>query len=166
VKLSLDTLKNVPEGGLTEFIWDIHKNCSLDTDTWPRGFRIAELTIRFRSEMDNGGIQQYITNHPDYSRPYQDDALADVKECLECLRLIGAKESAGLLTEALALYQRYGWPFDPDKRWLDFPPEAVAVCNSIDDRWFNEEGPEPSYTRDWRYGEHYLRAHLDECVVE
>src|SRR5258707_470667 len=61
VKLSLKTLKNVPEGELTEFIWDAYLN-GLDSDTSP-GLRIAKLTILFRSEMDNGGIQQYITNH-------------------------------------------------------------------------------------------------------
>lgn len=61
MKLSLETLKNVPMDELTEFIWDAYLN-GLVSETAP-GIRIAKLTILFRSEMDNGGIQQYLTNH-------------------------------------------------------------------------------------------------------
>jgi hypothetical protein len=170
---SLETLKKVPEGELTEFIWQFYLDHFSPDSNLSRGFRIAKSTIIFRSEMDNGGIQQYITNHtctpiadPELLAKYNSKALADVKECLESLKLIGAKESAELLEEALALYERYGWPFDPENRWLDFPPSDEAICERIDERWFNPDGDECSYSRDWRCGENYLRQNLSECVVE
>jgi hypothetical protein len=64
-RLSLETLKSIPEDELTEFMWDFYLDNLMATPDFdlPRGFRIAKLTILFRSEMDNGGIRQYITNH-------------------------------------------------------------------------------------------------------
>jgi hypothetical protein len=174
-KLPLETLQKIPSGRLSEFIWDYyleHFNMNPEP-TLPRGFRIVKSAIIFRSEMDNGGIRQYITNHsatpiddPQIQKEQDAKALAEVEEDLAALRLIGATESAELLTEALALYQKYGWPFDPEMRWLEFPPEAEAICESIDHRWFHPTGNEPSYSRDWRCGERYLREHLTDCVVE
>jgi hypothetical protein len=174
-RLSLETLKKVPSGQLTEFIWDFyldHFRFGPDSNL-PRGFRIAKSAIIFRSEMDNGGIQQYVTNRtatpnddPQIKKQRDSNALTEVEKDLEALHLIGATESAELLTQALALYRQYGWPFDPEMRWLDFPPEAEAICKSIDNRWFHPDGPDQSYTRDWRCGERYLREHLDDCVIK
>jgi hypothetical protein len=175
-KLSLETLKNIPEGQLTDFIWDFyldHFNGSPDS-ILPRGFRIAKLTISFSSEMDNGGIRQFITNHtcgmiadPAELAQRNSAALAEVKECLEALTLIGANESAELLKEALALFQKYGWPSGPapDEDEIDLL-EFDTICESIDDRWFKSNGPETSSTRDWCCGEQYLREHLEDCVID
>ncbi len=174
-RLSLETLKSIPEDELTEFMWDFYLDNQMGNPDFdlPRGFRIAKLTILFRSEIDNGGIRQYITNHtcgmvadPTELAKGNSMALATVKECIESLTLIGATESAELLKEALSLYQKYGWPSGPGPVEDEIGPlEFDAICKSIDHRWFHPDGPDQSYTRDWR-GEQYLREHLDECVID
>jgi hypothetical protein len=81
--------------------------------------------------------------------------------------LIGATESAELLKEGLALYEKYGWPSGPEPDADEFDQfEFDNTLDNIDHRWFNLNGPDSSSTRDWRCGERYLREHLDECVIE
>jgi len=162
-KLSLDQLQKIPPGKLSEFLWDHHLRFNLNDRGLPPAFRVMWLTNNFRCEMDNGGIQQYITNHTCTVR--DPSALADVQECLEALRLIGDTEGADLLNEALGLYEQYGWPLDPAERWLNFPPEAEAICESVDDRWFDGNGEEAA-DRNLRLCEQYLREHLEDCVIE
>jgi hypothetical protein len=173
-KLSLKTLKGIPEDGLAQFIWDFyldHFNVTPEP-ILPRGIRITELLITFGSEMDNGGILQYITNReggssadPIEMARRSSKALAEVKACLETLTLVGATECAKLLKEALALFQKNGWPSGSELPGFD-TRDFKNKCDRLNARWFARKGEDSMHAKMWHYGERYLREHLEDCVVK
>jgi hypothetical protein len=83
-----------------------------------------------------------------------------VADSVEALRVIGATESAEFLSQALAIYHRYGWPDDWES-CLNFSPEDEAEVERLSNLRCNDR----SSKRDYALLEAYLRQHLDECVV-
>lgn len=173
-ELSLKTLQGIPEHGLAQFIWDFYlDHFNVDPEPiLPRGIRLTRLLITFGSEMENGGIEQYISNRlggyvtdPIEVTKRCSEALEEVKECLEGLALVGATESAELLSQALAIYQKYGWPSGPVPDELD-PLELERTCDKINARWFEAKGEDSMHEKMWRCGERYLHEHLEDCVVK
>jgi hypothetical protein len=96
--------------------------------------------------------------------PINPYALEQVNEDFAALRLIGATDSAELLAQAIAIFQRFGWPFGPPEsypRTMDDQLAIDAAVDRIDDLRCNEEASR----RDYILLERYLREHLDECVI-
>ncbi len=171
-RLTLEALKDVPAGGLVQFLWDFHrdrmKRSNLRSyDDWrrfnqsfPRGIRLFEAVDTLHGEVRNGGIRQYICNTagmPD-PNPY---AFNQVNEAIEALQVIGATESANLLSQVIDLFTRHGWPPDSGRPWIELSPDDEAFLDRIDDRLIQTDAIE----RDYDLLEEYLREHLDDCVV-
>src|SRR5262245_20401631 len=126
----------------------------------PRGIRLVHSIVRFDSDILNGGIQQYVTNHT--RLPLGPHAGDEVHEDLEALRTIGANESAKILRQAIAIYEKYGWPSDSETRWLDLSSKDEAKCEKLDALRCNDKAS----GRDFRLLEDHLWQHLDECVCK
>jgi hypothetical protein len=178
--LSPENLRTIPRGSLFLVLWDFYmayaekvrsdparrsphfsaaESREFDVSL-PRGLRLVHSVIRFDSDILNGGIRQYVTNHT--QRQFGTHAGDEVLEDLEALETIGATESAKILRDAIELYRRYGWPSDPEMRWLDLSPEDEARCEEFGDLRCDDKAS----GRDHQLLEDYLWQHLDECVLD
>ena len=171
-KLTLQALRDVPPGGLVQFLWDFHRDqmqqenfrshddCRRFNQSFPRGIQLFEAVDTFHGEIQNGGIRQYICNTTGMPDP-NPHAFRQVNEAIEALRVIGATESGDLLSQVIDLFTRHGWPPDLERQWIELSPDDEAFLDRIENTLFETEAAE----RDYDLLEKYLRKHLDDCVV-
>jgi len=102
--LTLEILKAIPDEKLEAAIVD-HADYKIGDNSdgeykivtgLSKGLQIIYSTWLVEEEVDNGGFNQYFWNS---SGQYQ-------KEALEGFKLLGAKEHAGLMDEAIAIYNQ------------------------------------------------------------
>jgi hypothetical protein len=179
--ITIELLDSLPDEDLPDFLFHYASKVFEEHDCWridgpraadilatlPRGIRAGYTLVDLDSEVRNGGFYQYFTNSSGQI----------AYEALEDLRLIGAKNHALLVQQAIQLNEqleaKYPWY---KQRWES--PESDIDAASKTRFWADvETNFEPEFDRLssdfyslddtdslWNQFRTYARTHPNECV--
>ncbi|HYN00579.1 MAG TPA: DUF4375 domain-containing protein [Aestuariivirgaceae bacterium] len=119
----------------------------------PMGLRVVYFYTVFDGDVLNGGIVQF----------FQNNTPREVEETRRLLRLIGAKDSAEVLTKAIDVFVRkYDWPAHSDKRWRCYEAYNDADIEALTRMRCDDE----SSGRDYELVAAYCRSHPEEFSIQ